>query len=162
MGYFYGFLTITDTEFVSSYLDEVVCVRDHHYVWGLREVLSAVSPTRLQKYSWLVTNLSSFLSVCAHMIKSILNLVFNVQLVSKVQEYFLSAMKRFLLTSNLVIQVNQKFVLHEYERNLTMHFIIDQLYNVIPIVSICFYLTEFPLYILWLQSKTFCNKRLMF
>ena len=39
-----------------------------------------------------------------HMIKSILNLVLNVQLVSKVQEYFLSAMKRFLLTSNLVIQ----------------------------------------------------------
>ncbi|XP_078338617.1 uncharacterized protein LOC111132219 isoform X2 [Crassostrea virginica] len=54
--------SLLNTEFVSSYLDEVVCVRDHHYVWGLREVLSAVSPTRLQKYSWLVTNLSSFLS----------------------------------------------------------------------------------------------------
>lgn len=51
---------ITDTEFDSSYLDEVVCVRGHRYVWGLREVVSAVSPSRLQKYSWLVTNLSTF------------------------------------------------------------------------------------------------------
>lgn len=52
--------SLMNTEFDSSYLGEVVCVQGHRYVWGLSEVVSAVSPSRLQKYSWLVTNLSTF------------------------------------------------------------------------------------------------------
>jgi hypothetical protein len=51
---------VTDTEFDSSYMDGLVSVRGYNNVWGLGSIVSAVSPTRLQKYSWLVSDLSNF------------------------------------------------------------------------------------------------------
>ncbi|XP_048752215.2 uncharacterized protein LOC125663853 isoform X2 [Ostrea edulis] len=52
--------SLLNTDFDSSYLDGLVSVRGCNNVWGLSNIISAVSPAHLQKYSWLVADLSNF------------------------------------------------------------------------------------------------------